>query len=198
MIQDSGLLPHISVKQNIELVGKISNREVSEDRIAELLMLIGLDSSFLEKRPSELSGGQQQRIGIARALATNPSIILMDEPFSALDNITRSQLQDDFLHLDQLGDKTILLVTHDVQEAFKLGDRIALLADGEIQQYGTPLELLNRPANQQVSSFLDKDRLILSLQSTKYQDQSLFQFLNDNEVSTNDKEVAIKDFFKSN
>ncbi|MEP5611530.1 MAG: ATP-binding cassette domain-containing protein [Cyclobacteriaceae bacterium] len=196
VIQDTGLLPHLNVKQNIELVGKICDNEISEKKVNELLSLIGLEQEVLLKRPSELSGGQQQRIGLARALATDPEIILMDEPFSALDNITRSQLQDDFQNLTDLDSKTILLVTHDVQEAFKLGDRIVLLYEGQIQQYGTPLELLNKPANSHVEAFLKKDKFVLGLQTFKYGESSLLNFLNAQEVKAEDKKEAMEDFFK--
>ncbi len=196
MIQDTGLLPHLNIRQNIELVGKISEREVPPEKVNELLSLIGLPNDILDKRVAELSGGQQQRIGLARALATDPEIILMDEPFSALDNITRSQLQDDFLNLKHLDTKTILLVTHDVQEAFKLGDKIVLLEEGQIQQYGTPLELLNSPANEKVELFLKKDKFILSLQTSRHNQKSLFDYLNDSEVSSKDKQVAMDGFFK--
>ncbi|MEP1097129.1 MAG: ATP-binding cassette domain-containing protein [Cyclobacteriaceae bacterium] len=196
VIQDTGLLPHLNVKRNIELVGKISHQEISEEKVNELLSLIGLNQDVLLKRPSELSGGQQQRIGLARALAVDPEIILMDEPFSALDNITRSQLQDDFQNLKHLDNKTILLVTHDVQEAFKLGDRIVLLEDGQIQQFGTPLELLNKPANSHVEAFLRKDKFILSLQTFKHGEDSLLNFLNLKDAKPEDKKAAMEDFFK--
>ncbi|MEM9340140.1 MAG: ATP-binding cassette domain-containing protein, partial [Bacteroidota bacterium] len=168
VIQHTGLLPHLTVQKNIELVGKVVGQQVPPPKINELLSLIGLAEDVLPKYPRELSGGQQQRIGIARALATEPSIVLMDEPFSALDNVTRGQLQDDFLTLKHLENKTILMVTHDIPEAFKLGDRIVLLHDGAIQQVGPPLTLLNNPANQMVSDFLNKDRFILGLESYKY------------------------------
>lgn len=186
----------MNIKKNIELVGKISKSEVSQEKVGELLSLIGLPNDILDKRVDQLSGGQQQRIGLARALATDPDIILMDEPFSALDNITRNQLQDDFKNLKHLEDKTILLVTHDVQEAFKLGDKILLLEEGEVQQYGTPLDLLNRPATEKVEAFLQKDRFILSLQTASYQEHSLFDYLNDNSVNHHDKKVAMEGFFK--
>lgn len=196
VIQDTGLLPHLNIQQNIELVGKISGDIISENKVAELLSLIGLEADVLEKKPAELSGGQQQRIGLARALATEPEIILMDEPFSALDNITRSQLQDDFKNLKHLDNKTILLVTHDVQEAFKLGDRIVLLEEGEIQQYGTPLELLNNPASSRVENFLKKDKFILSLQAFRHKKESLLEFLNRPDSSSENKEMAMAQFFK--
>ncbi len=197
VIQDTGLLPHLTIKQNIELVGKISQQEISQEKVYELLSLIGLTDDVLNKRVSELSGGQQQRIGLARALATDPEIILMDEPFSALDNITRNQLQDDFLNLRHLDDKTILLVTHDVQEAFKLGDKIVLMEEGQIQQYGTPIELLNNPANEKVDRFLKKDKFILGLQTSSHEGGSLFDFLNKNEISSEEKQLAMDKFFKS-
>jgi osmoprotectant transport system ATP-binding protein len=196
VIQDSGLLPHLNVLQNVELVGKISNQHISFQKLEELLELIGLDQDVLYKKPIELSGGQKQRIGIARALATDPEIVLMDEPFSALDNITRAQLQDDFLELKHLESKTILLVTHDVQEAFKLGDKIVLLENGQIQQYGTPFELLNKPLTSKVESFLKKDKFVLSLQTAKHNERSLFQFLNDDNVGIKEKEKAMSKFFK--
>ena len=184
VIQDTGLLPHLTVKQNIGLVGKISKTEISESKVLDLLHLIGLTDDVLTKYPNELSGGQQQRIGLARALATDPEIILMDEPFSALDNITRTQLQDDFLNLDHLDDKTILLVTHDVQEAFKLADRIVLLDDGEVQQHGTPAELLQSPKNDKVKEFLKNDQFILSLQTTYHEGVSAYDLLNDPDLET--------------
>lgn len=195
IIQDVGLLPHLSIKKNIELVKRIANGSLSEDRLIELLKLVNLDADLLHRRPDELSGGQQQRVGIARALANDPEIILMDEPFSALDNITRNQLQDDFLHLKVLQDKTIILVTHDIQEAFKLGDRIVLLNEGEIQQIGTPLGLLNAPSNDFVSSFLKKDRLILALQSHQHQGVSLIDSLRDETISNEEKSKLAADFF---
>ena len=197
VIQDNGLLPHLNVFQNISLVGKISNIDISIDRIHELLDLVGLDRSLTEKKPSHLSGGQQQRVGIARALATNPDIILMDEPFSALDNITRTQLQEDFSQLKSLDAKTIILVTHDVQEAFKLADRIALIDNGQIQQYGSPLELLNDPSNETVSKFLAKDHFILSLQSEKFNGTPLLSLLNNESLSTKEKMKAMSHFLEN-
>ena len=196
VIQHTGLLPHLTIKENIELVGKIAGKEITNQKLMELLLLIGLEEVVLEQFPNELSGGQQQRIGIARALATDPEIILMDEPFSALDNITRGQLQDDFRNLKHLEDKTIILVTHDVQEAFKLADRIVLLEAGEVQQFGTPFDLLNRPANLKVDTFLKKDRFVLSLQTSTYNSASLFNFLNEGNVSIKEKEMAFKNFLQ--
>lgn len=197
IIQDVGLLPHLTLQKNIELVSRISSNSLSNDRLIELLKLVNLDADLLARKPDELSGGQQQRVGIARALANDPEIILMDEPFSALDNITRNQLQEDFLNLDILQNKTIVLVTHDIQEAFKLGDRIVLLNEGEIQQIGTPLELLNSPSNDFVSSFLEKDRLVLALQSQQHEGTPLIELLKDHSVSNEDKIQLSSEFFRN-
>ncbi|MEQ9404942.1 MAG: ATP-binding cassette domain-containing protein [Cyclobacteriaceae bacterium] len=194
VIQDTGLLPHLTVRENISLAGRISGREISGKKIEELPGLIGLNMEVLDLRPQQLSGGQQQRIGIARALSTDPEIILMDEPFSALDNITRTQLQDDFLNLEFLENKTIILVTHDVQEAFKLGDKIALIDGGKIQQFGTPVELLNTPSNSTVASFLEKDKFVLSLKTSLINRVSIFHILNDNSINIKEKESAFREF----
>ena len=196
VIQNTGLLPHLSVRKNIELVGRITGKAVSSEILAELLELIGLGADFLSMSPSDLSGGQQQRVGIARALATDPSIVLMDEPFSALDNITRGQLQDDFLNLKHLENKTILLVTHDIQEAFKLGDRIVLLDSGEIQQIGKPIDLLTQPANDTVKGFLAKDQFVLSMQTIRYGNQTMFDYLSDAKIKSSEKLKAMKEFLE--
>ncbi len=197
VIQDTGLLPHLTIKQNIALVGTITDQKISESKINELLGLIGLDESVLSKYPSELSGGQKQRIGIARALATDPEIILMDEPFSALDNITRTQLQDDFRNLKHLDNKTILLVTHDVQEAFKLGDRIVLLDGGVVQQFDEPQVLLRKPANEKVEEFLSNDRFILSLQTSMHDGVSAYEILNDPGTKSDEIERILKSIILS-
>ena len=197
VIQNTGLLSHLSIKQNIELIGKIASRQVKKNKLSELLNLIGLKEDVLFKYPDELSGGQQQRVGVARALATDPEIVLMDEPFSTLDNITKRQVQDDFLNLKHLDNKTILLVTHDIQEAFRLGDKIVLLDNGEIQQIGTPLELLYSPESKKVDEFLQKDRLILSLRSSLFNSASVFDMLNDRDRSPTEKMDALKKFLKA-
>lgn len=191
VIQDVGLLPHLTVEQNISLVNRIYNKSLSNEKLSELLELIGLSTESLKRFPSELSGGQQQRVGIARALANDPDIILMDEPFSALDNITRNQLQEDFLSIPILAEKTIILVTHDVQEAFKLADRIALLNEGEVQQFGTPGELLAQPSNPFVNSFLAKDRLMLYLQNQDINGKTLTDFLQDDSVDPKEKKSKL-------
>lgn len=161
VIQKVGLLPHITIGENIELVPKLLNWDKKKRRIRalELLDLVDLDKSYYHRYPHELSGGQQQRIGVARALAVNPDVILMDEPFSALDPMTREQLQRELLKLqDELG-KTIVFVTHDMDEALKIGDKIAVMRDGKILQYDTPERILKHPVDEYVESFVGKDRL---------------------------------------
>lgn len=181
------MLPHLSIEQNISLVNRIDKQTLNAEKLSELIELTGLSADLLSKLPSQLSGGQQQRVGIARALANDPKLILMDEPFSALDNITRNELQDDFLNIPLLKEKTIVMVTHDVQEAFKLGDRVVLLNHGAIQQIGTPTDLLINPTNEFVREFLSKDRLILFLQNQKIADKTTAEFLKDPEVSADEK-----------
>jgi len=162
VIQKVGLLPHMTVGQNIELIPQIEGWPVSKrvKRAIELLELVNLPSKeYYHRFPSELSGGEQQRIGVARALAVNPDIILMDEPFSALDPITREQLQQEILKIQDELHKTIVFVTHDMDEALKIADRIAVLKDGEIVQYDTPEEILKNPVDSYVREFVGNDRL---------------------------------------
>lgn len=162
VIQKVGLLPHMTVGQNIELVPQLQGWAVEErrKRSKELLELVDLSpKEYYNRFPAELSGGQQQRIGVARALAVNPEIVLMDEPFSALDPITREQLQNEVLKLQDELHKTIVFVTHDMDEALKIADRIAVLKDGEIIQYDTPEEILKNPVNDYVREFVGNDRL---------------------------------------
>ncbi|MEM6736290.1 MAG: ATP-binding cassette domain-containing protein [Bacteroidota bacterium] len=196
VIQDVGLLKHLTIGENIGLVNKLEGQKISEKKLSELLELIGLPYQMMDRYPVELSGGQQQRVGIARALANNAPVILMDEPFSALDSITRNQLQDDFLHLKDLNNKTIVMVTHDIQEAFKLGDRIVILNEGVIQQIGTPNELLFYPANDFVKSFLKKDELIISLYLTEIEGVPLTDYLEDPTISAKNKSEALSHLFK--
>lgn len=162
VIQKEGLMPHMTIGENIELVPKLLKweKERRKNRAYELLNLLNLDPEiYYEKYPHEVSGGQKQRVGIARALATNPDIILMDEPFSALDPITRESIQDEVLKLQKELGKTIIFVTHDMDEAIKLGERIAFLKDGEILQFDTPDEILKRPASEYIEQFIGKDRI---------------------------------------
>ena len=163
VIQNIGLFPHLTIKENIELIPKLRG-DKSEEEISEtterLVKMVGLDpDEFLYKYPTELSGGQQQRIGVIRAIATDADIILMDEPFSALDPITRTQLQEWLYELQQELKKTIIFVTHDMDEALKLADKICIMQGGKIQQYDTAENLLKHPANSFVKDFIGSDRL---------------------------------------
>ncbi|HET7626875.1 MAG TPA: betaine/proline/choline family ABC transporter ATP-binding protein [Bacillales bacterium] len=162
VIQQIGLLPHMTIAENVALVPKLKKwpKAKYEKRIDELLDLVGLDpSTYRTRYPSELSGGQQQRIGVIRALAGEPPVILMDEPFSALDPISREQLQDELTRLQQEIHKTIVFVTHDMDEAIKIADRIAIMKDGEIVQIDGSDNILRRPANAFVREFIGEDRL---------------------------------------
>ena len=172
VIQQTGLFPHMTIKENVELISRIEKRpkKFINERIYEVMDMVELDNSLLERYPTELSGGQQQRIGIARAFFTNPEIILMDEPFSALDPITRTALQDELLQLQEKYHKTIIFVTHDMDEAIKLADKIAIMDKGEIIQYGTPEEILKRPKNEFVKEFVGNDRIWTSPQYIKISD----------------------------
>lgn len=155
VIQQIGLFPHLNVEQNIEFVLDImhrSNREKKE-RSLELIKLVGLSKEYLNKFPSALSGGEKQRIGVARALAANPDILLMDEPFGAVDEITRKVLQEEILSIQSKLKKTIIFVTHDIEEALKLGSKIVLFNKGKIEQIGTKEEMVFRPASEYVKSF---------------------------------------------
>ncbi len=158
VIQQVGLFPHMTVGQNVALVPKLLgwDKAKTAPRVAELLELVGLDpDTYRDRYPKQLSGGQQQRVGVARALAADPPVMVMDEPFGAIDPITRDRLQDEFLNLQQRIRKTIVFVTHDVDEALKLGDRIAIFAEGSrLAQYATPLEILTDPADDYVRDFI--------------------------------------------
>ena len=162
VIQQIGLMPHMTIKENIVLVGTLLkwSQQKKDERAKELIRLVNLPEEYLEKYPHELSGGQQQRIGVLRALAANPPLILMDEPFGALDPITRDSLQEEFKKLQKELNKTIIFVTHDMDEALKLADKIVIMRDGEIVQADTPEEILRNPADEFVEKFLGKDRLI--------------------------------------
>ncbi|UOY92930.1 ABC transporter ATP-binding protein [Ectobacillus sp. JY-23] len=161
VLQQIALFPHMTVAENIAIVPELRkwNKNKIHKRVDELLDMIGLSpSSYRERKPIELSGGQQQRVGVARALAGNPDIILMDEPFSALDPISREQLRQDLKSLQKRIQKTIVFVTHDIEEALMLGDRICLMRNGEIEQLGTPEELLMRPNTEFVQMFMGINR----------------------------------------
>lgn len=162
VIQQTGLFPHMTIGENIEIIPKLKkwNKADINHRTLELMELIGMSpDEYLTRYPNELSGGQRQRIGVIRALAANPEIVLMDEPFSALDPITRNQLQDELFNLQQDLKKTIVFVTHDMSEALKLGDRICIMKDGNILQYDTPENILRSPSNNFVKEFIGKNRI---------------------------------------
>lgn len=160
VIQEIGLFPHMTVKQNIEIVPKLLgwDEQKRSARSKELLKLVGMEERYLDVYPAKLSGGQQQRIGLLRALAVEPPIVLMDEPFGALDPITRESLQDEIMALNKKLHKTVIFVTHDMDEALKIADVIILMKDGNIVQAATPKELLSHPANEFVESFIGKQR----------------------------------------
>ena len=167
VIQQVGLFPHRTIAQNMGTVPKALgwDRARVAARVDELVELVGLDPSLLSRYPDELSGGQQQRVGVARALAADPPVLLMDEPFGAVDPIVRARLQDELLSLQDQLRKTIVLVTHDIDEAVRLGDRVALLnTGGVLEQYASPDEMLAAPANAFVEQFIGEDRGIKRLQ----------------------------------
>jgi osmoprotectant transport system ATP-binding protein len=166
-IQEIGLFPHLTVGQNIETVPALKGWSKSRrrERAEELLELVRMKpSEFIDRYPNELSGGQRQRIGVARALGADPPILLMDEPFGAIDPINRVELQSEFLKIQQKIKKTIIFVTHDIYEAIKMGDRIALIKDGKLVQYDTPANLLYRPKDEFVEGFVGADRALKGLQ----------------------------------
>ncbi|WP_071394733.1 betaine/proline/choline family ABC transporter ATP-binding protein [Bacillus tuaregi] len=162
VIQQIGLFPHMTIQENITLVLKLLKwpEEKRYTRAKELLSLVDMTSDYLDRYPHELSGGQQQRIGVLRALAADQPLILMDEPFGALDPITRDALQDEFKKLQKKLGKTIVFVTHDMDEAIKLADRIVVLREGQVVQYDTPDEILRNPINEFVEEFIGKERLV--------------------------------------
>ena len=173
VIQQTGLFPHMTVRENIELISKIEGKRQNEihERTLEMMKMVSLNpEDFLDRYPSELSGGQQQRVGIARAFATNPEIILMDEPFSALDPMTRISLQDELIKLQEKFNKTIVFVTHDMDEAIKISDKIAIMDNGYLVQYDTPEMILKHPANEFVKSFVGNKRIWTSPNLIKVED----------------------------
>ena len=163
VIQNTGLFPHLTIKENIELIPRLKKEKSIKDiekTTIDLLNMVGLNpDTYLNKYPSELSGGQQQRVGVARAFATDAEIILMDEPFSALDPITRTSLQEELFSLQEELKKTIIFVTHDMDEALKIADKICIMKDGKVAQYDTPENILRNPANDFVRDFIGSDRV---------------------------------------
>ncbi|KGO15512.1 ABC transporter ATPase [Clostridium botulinum] len=162
VIQQTGLFPHLTVKENIEIIPKLmgkSNEEI-DNKTNELLNMVGLDpEKYMDRYPVELSGGQQQRVGVVRAFATDAEIILMDEPFSALDPITRAELQEELFNIQKEYRKTIVFVTHDMDEALNLADKICILKDGKLLQYDTPENILKNPAGEYVEEFVGKNKI---------------------------------------
>lgn len=157
VLQQIALFPHMTIEENIAVVPELKQwkRTETNQRVDELMFMVGLEpSTYRHRKPAELSGGQQQRVGVARALAADPEIVLMDEPFSALDPLTREKLQDDLLELQRRIQKTIVFVTHDMQEAMKLGDRICVMNEGKVVQVGRPEELIQHPVNPFVREFV--------------------------------------------
>ncbi len=178
VIQQIGLFPHRTIAENIGTVPSLLKWDGSriDERVETLLELIGLDPEFADRYPGQLSGGQQQRVGVARALAVDPPVMLMDEPFGAIDPINRSRLQNEFLRLQAEIRKTVLFVTHDVDEAIKMGDRIAVLRKGgELAQFATPTELLMEPADEFVEDFVGADRALKRLALIRVKDVDLWK-----------------------
>lgn len=181
VLQHTGLFPHYTVAENIAVVPGLFkwSKEKIRARVEELMYKLHLSDEYYNAFPNELSGGQQQRVGLARALAADAAILLMDEPFGALDPITRTNVRNDFKNLEEFKKKTIVLVTHDVQEAFELADRICLMDKGKIIQAGTPAELLFKPASDFVRKFFDEERLQLEYKSVSL--QMIWPFLNNDD-----------------
>jgi osmoprotectant transport system ATP-binding protein len=178
VIQQIGLFPHRTIGENIATVPRMLGWDKAEtaERVDELIGLIGLDPELRDRFPAQLSGGQQQRVGVARALAANPGVMLMDEPFGAVDPINRERLQNEFLRLQADVKKTILFVTHDIDEAIKMGDRIAVLQQGgKLAQYATPAELLMAPATPFVEDFVGADRALKRLALMRVADVDLWK-----------------------
>jgi len=178
VIQQIGLFPHRTISENIGAVPQLLGwkKERIRERSAELLELIGLDPELGDRYPAQLSGGQQQRVGVARALAADPLVMLMDEPFGAIDPINRERLQNEFLRLQAEIRKTVLFVTHDIDEAIKMGDRIAVMREGgRVEQYATPAELLMAPANEFVEDFVGADRALKRLALMRVRDIHLWE-----------------------
>ncbi|GER69793.1 glycine betaine/carnitine/choline transport ATP-binding protein OpuCA [Weizmannia acidilactici] len=189
VIQQIGLFPHMTIQQNISLVPRLLKwpEEKRRERAKELLKLVDMPEEFLDRYPYGLSGGQQQRIGVLRALAADQPLILMDEPFGALDPITRDSLQDELKKLQQRLGKTIVFVTHDMDEAIKLADQIVIMREGKLVQTGTPDEILREPANEFVETFIGKERLLQARPNI----QTVEQIMNPNAVTvTIDKTLS--------
>lgn len=190
VLQRNSLFPHYTVFENIAVVPKLLgwDKQLIAERILQLTQKVHLKEEQLQVYPQQLSGGEAQRVNLARALVANPSVLLMDEPFSALDNITRSSIRREFMELDELKQKTILMVTHDVQEAFEMGDVICLMDKGRIMQTAKPAELLFNPANDFVRDFFSDSFLQLAFSVTRLRD--IWRYLN-NEISGDGRAINI-------
>ena len=178
VIQQVGLFPHRTIAQNVATVPNLLgwDKERTGARTTELLELVGLEAELADRYPAQLSGGQQQRVGVARALAADPLVMLMDEPFGAIDPINRERLQNEFLRLQAEIEKTVLFVTHDIDEAIKMGDRIAVMRKGgKVAQYATPAELLMSPADEFVEDFVGADRALKRLALMRVSDIDLWE-----------------------
>ena len=196
VFQQIGLFPHMSVEDNIGTVPRLLgwDKQRIRDRVGELLELVGLEQSDAKRYPGQFSGGQRQRIGVARAMAAGQPIMLMDEPFGAVDPITRDRLQNDFLRLHAEIRKTVIFVTHDIDEAIKMGHRIAILKDGELIQYGTPDEILARPVDDFVSDFVGADRGLKRLLLRELRDIELTAANGDaDQLPTVDEHTSLRD-----
>lgn len=191
VLQHNGLFPHYTIAENIAIVPQLLKwpQQKIANRISELLEQVHLPQNILSLYPQQLSGGQQQRVGLARALAADPPVLLMDEPFGALDAITRNNITKEFSDLEVLKNKTIVLVTHDIREAFELGDRILLMDKGKIVQQGKPTELLFHPKNQFAADFFSTQKMQLELNSVFLKD--IFEHL-ENE-NTNKSKLRVAD-----
>ena len=173
VIQRVGLFPHLTIGENIKIIAALTEHDKKklDEKARAMLSLVHLDSDeYMDKYPSELSGGQQQRVGVARAFMSDAKIILMDEPFSALDPITRTQIQDALLEIQEKLHKTIIFVTHDMDEAIKLADRICIMQEGQIAQFDTPEKILRSPVNEFVKNFVGKNRIWSSPEFIKTKD----------------------------
>jgi osmoprotectant transport system ATP-binding protein len=198
VFQQIGLFPHMSVEDNIGTVPRLLgwSKQRIRERVSELLELVGLEQGDAKRYPGQFSGGQRQRIGVARAMAADQPIMLMDEPFGAVDPITRDRLQSDFLRLHAEVRKTVIFVTHDIDEAIMMGHRIAILKEGELVQYGSPDEILARPANEFVADFVGADRGLKRLLLRELADIELAPTLANGEADdlpTVDEHTSLRD-----
>ena len=193
VIQEIGLFPHFTVYDNIATVPRLLKWDESKikKRVEELLDMVTLDSSYAHRYPLQLSGGERQRVGLARALGADPEVLLMDEPFGAIDPINRLKLHDSFLEIQDEIKKTIVFVTHDINEAIKLGDKVAIIRDGKLVQYANSTEILYNPANKFVESLLGQDRSLKALTLKRTKD-----FISSEDTITVDKEISEEEVLK--